>query len=301
MNDHQIRCFVTAAEENNFTRAAERLYITQPAISKVITSLERELEIKLFLRHSNKKIELTEAGRLYFDMFKHCGAEFERVQRQVSNLNKTNDMRLRFAYASRWSLSDFLPQVLAELHTEYPNVALEMECLEFQQIYDDLLHNRLDVALSFQDYFEETELGYQPVCEIGRAIVYSDLYIARHGAISSPADFSDAVFYLSDSERDRRTGQRLQEYCQPYGFVPRFQYLRNWDSVVAKVEAGQGVVVFDTWAQYLSMKQFHHIELGSSHVVALAWRKGVPTDIIHFMADSFGRQAAVITNQLYEL
>lgn len=285
MNDHQIRCFLTAVEENNFTKAAERLYITQPAISKVITSLERDLNVKLFLRHSNKKIELTEAGHLYYDMFKRCSMDFQQVQRLVGNLHKSNEMHLRFAYASRWSIAELLPDVMAHVHKEYPNVVFEMECLEFQQISDDLAQGKLDMALSFSDYFSDTALENVPVARISRSIVYSDLYVARHGPAFSPSDFSDAVFYLSESERERKSGQLLQECLQPYGVVPRLQYVRNWDSVVAKVEAGQGVVVFDEWAQYLRMSQFHQIPLDSAHTVCLAWRKEVPADIAMYFAE----------------
>ncbi len=268
-------------EEHNFTKAAERLYITQPAISKVIHSLEQDLGTKLFIRHPNKRIELTEAGQLYREMFRKLAAEFARVQTLVNNMSRTNHMKMRLAYASRWSVAEFLPDALAAVHAEYPNLAVELECLEFRQIVDDLLQNRLDIVLSFSDYFEqEKEITYAPVTRINQVIVYSDLYVSEHGTVSTPVDFEDATFFLSDSERERGTPDKIYGLFAPYGYVPRLQYLRNWDSVVAKVEAGLGVVIFDTWVQYLRMKQFHGVDLNSSHSVALAWRKGLPSDIV---------------------
>lgn len=294
MNDHQIHCFLVAAEENNFTRAAERLYITQPAISKIISSLEKELGVPLFLRHSSKKISMTEAGRQYYNIFQHWQAEFENVQSKVNNLRKANLQHLRFAYASRWTVSDFLPRVLADMQEKFPHLSINMECLELNQILHDLLAGKLDMAMTFIDYFEDLENGvieYLPVCQIQSAIVYSNAYVTRHGRVSRPEDFASATFYLSDSEQDRKSVQLLQEYCRPYGFVPHFQFMRNWDSVVAMVEVGQGVVVFDAWAQHLTMKQFHYVNLDSHHTIGLGWRREIPKDIADHMALNIRKQA----------
>ena len=79
MNDRQIACFLEAVKERNFTKVAEKLYLTQPGVSRMIATLEKELNTKLFARSAHKTLELTESGKLYYEMFEKCRREFEET------------------------------------------------------------------------------------------------------------------------------------------------------------------------------------------------------------------------------
>lgn len=76
MNHIQIKCFLEIVNENNFTKAASKLFITQPAISRYIAALENELGFCLFDR-TNKHVKLTEVGELYYDFFRRFEIEFQ--------------------------------------------------------------------------------------------------------------------------------------------------------------------------------------------------------------------------------
>lgn len=294
MNEHQIYCFLMAAEENNFTKAAERLYITQPAISKVIGSLESELGVKLFLRSNNKRIELTEAGRLYRDVFTKMRYEMDAVRKTINSIEESGPQTVRFAYASRWSSNHFLDKLFDAVHAEHPNLTVEVECLEFQSIVDDLKEGCLDLGLCLSDYFDDNGadgIECEQVALIKWHIVYSDAFVQKNGPVSSLADFSKAAFFIADSERNRKTPDRIYQHFTRYGFIPRIEYLRNWDSVIAKVESGQGVVIFDEWAQHLHMKGFHHIDTSSHHSVTLAWNKSTPPEVARCFVRALKRYA----------
>ena len=87
MNDLQIDYFMAVATNLSFTKTSRELYVSQPAISRQISQLEKELGVRLFVRN-NQKTELTDAGRLYFDLFGRY---------------KADDWSLRAAPASRRS------------------------------------------------------------------------------------------------------------------------------------------------------------------------------------------------------
>ena len=83
MNQRQIESFLAVAETGNFTRAAERLYISQPAVSKQVLSLEDELGFSLLIREYHKDVQLTEAGKLYYDFFHKVTEEYKAVYEQA--------------------------------------------------------------------------------------------------------------------------------------------------------------------------------------------------------------------------
>ena len=74
MNDLQIDYFMAVATNLSFTRTSEELFVSQPAISRQISQLEKELGARLFVRN-NQKTELTEVGRLYFELFSRYKAD----------------------------------------------------------------------------------------------------------------------------------------------------------------------------------------------------------------------------------
>ena len=80
--------FLAVAETGNFTRAAERLYISQPAVSKQVLSLEEELGFLLLIREYHKDVQLTEAGKLYYDFFHKVMEEYKTVMSRRSSIER---------------------------------------------------------------------------------------------------------------------------------------------------------------------------------------------------------------------
>lgn len=92
MNDLQIDYFMAVATNLSFTKTSEELFVSQPAISRQISQLEKELGCKLF-RRNNQRTELTEEGRLYFDLFSKFKAEFinQNESRQYHRQKQSHD------------------------------------------------------------------------------------------------------------------------------------------------------------------------------------------------------------------
>src|SRR5512140_2061136 len=145
MDFDQVRTIIEIAKHNSFSRAAERLYRTQPAISKQVRSLEQELGQKLFDR-AGKTVELTPAGRILLD---HCVQLIElrrQAQEAIDRLRHVPRGKLAIGANEATSLY-VLPAVFAEFRRRYPEVRLRIHRNFTRKLVERVLANTLDFAV----------------------------------------------------------------------------------------------------------------------------------------------------------
>ena len=130
MNDRQIECFLEAGRLLNFTRAAENLLLPQPAVSRYISALEKELGTQLFLRESNRKVLLTEAGKAYYNLFLRTSQELARTRQALSDTAPL----LRLGINKSWHTAAFLPEVAARCRERDPRFRIAYECHDFREL-----------------------------------------------------------------------------------------------------------------------------------------------------------------------
>lgn len=116
----QLRSFVAVAEELNFTRAARRLHLSQPALSVQIRHLERDLGVDL-LRRTSRSVELTEAGRGLHEDLRRLFADLERAHDRAQRTHKAAKAALRIAYTASVAYQA-LPLLLDELAASAPEI-----------------------------------------------------------------------------------------------------------------------------------------------------------------------------------
>ncbi len=268
MNSRQIECFLETARELNFTKAAENLYLPQPAVSRYIAGLESELGTELFIRENNRKIYLSEHGKSYFNMFQRFMIEFQNTKKRINMPLRP----LRLGYNIGWNISSFLPEVIANCKNKYDDFSISIECMGFHDLLDSLSDNRLDAILTLENYPEHlSKIESERVTTTQRIIIYSER-LASHEQISSPADFYPYDFFLVDDPRLNHLSREIEEYFQPYHFVPKLKTVSNMATVIASVENGLGVALLDKWGQNINSPGMKYQEMDSYHPVCLAWR-----------------------------
>jgi len=145
MDIANLQAFVVVAETGSFSAASEQLFLTQPAISKRIASLEAELEISLFDR-IGRQTSLTEAGRALLPRAQKILLEIEDSRRTLQNLSNTVTGTLRFGTSHHIGLHR-LPPVLRHYTRDYPDVELDIQFMDSEEACRAVEHGDLELAI----------------------------------------------------------------------------------------------------------------------------------------------------------
>ena len=140
-----LNAFIAIAETGSFSLAGERLHLTQPAISKRIAGLEQQLKVRLFDR-LGREINLTEAGRALLPRAYQILGVLDDTRRALSNLSGEISGRLTLATSHHIGLHR-LPPLLRVFTRQYPAVALDIQFMDSEQAYDEILHGRAEIAV----------------------------------------------------------------------------------------------------------------------------------------------------------
>lgn len=145
MPNFRLKVFHAVAVHLNFSKAAELLYISQPAVSKNIKELETELDIKLFYRVAGK-VKLTEAGRIVFAYTESVLGLEKDLMFNLGTLKQKYSGSLKLG-ASTTIGQYILPPILAQFHERHPDIELSLLNDNTEKIESALLKNEIDLAI----------------------------------------------------------------------------------------------------------------------------------------------------------
>ena len=136
MNYNYLRIFYTVAKLQNISKAAEQLDVTQPAVSRIISSIEKEYKVKLFFRSKNG-VKLTSEGQKLFEMVKSPCSELERIDESISQGELFKDSYIHIG-ATTTALYCFLFKILEKIKVQFPSINI--------RIYSDSSANLLKMV-----------------------------------------------------------------------------------------------------------------------------------------------------------
>ncbi|HYE30830.1 MAG TPA: LysR family transcriptional regulator [Methylomirabilota bacterium] len=145
MELRHLRYFIAVAEEQNVTRAAARLNVSQPPLSRQIRDLEHELGVALFER-SPKSLNLTAAGRAFLPEVRSALQRVEEAVQKARAVAAGKQGELHVGYAPSLAV-DLLPRALRAFQKEFPHVSVQLHDLSSQQMLRRLRDGKLDLAL----------------------------------------------------------------------------------------------------------------------------------------------------------
>jgi DNA-binding transcriptional LysR family regulator len=249
MELRHLRYFVAVAEEQNVTRAARRLHVSQPPLSRQIHDLEREIGVKLFDR-SAKAIRLTEAGRVFLLEARRVLQQADEAVDLVKAVALGRQGKVRVGYAASPTV-EILRRALRSFVQTHPKVSVDLREMTSQAMLRGLRDRTLDIALTVsispQDFegLVLEELGTYPV----RVAVHRKHRFARRREVRLRELVREPmVTFTRDEHPEAYAG--LLKILAPYTSSPKIvEECDGFTSLIAAVEAGRGVaLVFQTFA-----------------------------------------------------
>lgn len=163
----QLKVFAAVARNLSFTRAAEELCLTQPAVSMQVKQLESQLEVPLF-EQLGKKIYLTEAGQEVYHYSRAITQQLEELQTVLENMKGKGHGRLRISVAT--TANYFIPMLLGNFCKHYPEVTVSLDVTNRGKLLNQLSENEVDMVIMGQPP-AEMDLDADPFMENPLVIV----------------------------------------------------------------------------------------------------------------------------------
>ncbi len=240
MNLNQLKVFCEVVERKGFTRAAEALYLTQPAVSRQVQELERHYGVELF-EQLGKRIYPTEAGNTLYTYAKQVFHTLDDLEVEINQLKGLKAGHMRIA-ASATAGTYLLPPLLGSFKRKYPGVEVTLEIHNSQQVERLLLmQHHLDLGVTERPV-QEPALYSEPFDTDELVVIVSADHPLAERETLSPTDLEGERFIFREQGSGTRT--LLDEEFSRLGLRVRpIMELGSTAAVKQAVAAGLGVSI----------------------------------------------------------
>lgn len=195
-----MEMFVEVATQSSFTRAAQMLNVPKSTLSRQVAELEKEVGLRLLSR-TTRKVELTEAGRLYFERCQHIVAEAQIAHEELQSLAETPTGPLRINLPTDYS-TDFLAEVFVEFAQAYPHISFRLDLAAPE--HAQRVFGTCDVEILINKQPEDTRIA-RLLGQVDAGLYASPSYLARRGEPLTPEDLVNHECIAFRSEHGRQT------------------------------------------------------------------------------------------------
>lgn len=290
----QLRYFVAVAEALSFTRAAEKLHISQPPLSQQIRALEDDLGARLFDRNK-RRVALTEPGRLLLEEARDILARADVARSIVSEAADGCKGRLRLAYPASLSFHGALPRTLLHFSDMAPDMRMELHEMYTETQYDALLSGRIDVGFVRALPKEHSVAQKMQVDAIDNERLLLAMP-AKHPMASRKRlhlrEVANEPFVTQPRAYSTTLYDTLMQMAALDGFHPTIrQEAQQLTGLLALVSAGVGMALVPTSLQVIRLPEVRMIELADKQanlLLAVARRKGDSSPVLGRFLEAVG-------------
>jgi DNA-binding transcriptional LysR family regulator len=242
--DQSLMVLLEVADTRNFSRAAERLHMTQPAVSQHIRALEERLKVRL-LERNNKTVAVTRAGEIVLHHAREIGGLYRRMEEMVDELLHYTGGPL--SIGASYTFGEYvLPLTLARLDSEYPDIRPAITIGNTADIADQVRNRMLDIGI-----VEGEEIGTGLTVE---KLAEDEMYIAIGAEHPLTTQRKITLKLLEEQTwlvREQGSGTRAaadKMFSALHLNPARLMEMGSTQSIKETVEAGLGVTLQSRWA-----------------------------------------------------
>jgi len=212
-----LKYFLAVAEDLHFRKAAERLFISQPGLSKQIKQMEIGLGLVLFERH-NRKVILTKAGEY---LKRELTINLKNLEHTIHHSKLLNDGKkgdLKFGYVGS-AMQEIIPNLLVKFKNQHPNVLFGLKEMDNHKQIEGLLSYDLDVGFVRLDRVPRG-LMLKPVLKESFCLVLPENHPIHTDNFKSLAQFEEESFILFDPKYSSSYYEKVMQLFDDSGFSP---------------------------------------------------------------------------------
>ena len=271
MELRHLSAFVAVAEELHFGRAAERLHIAQPPLSRQIQRLEKDLGV-LLLRRTKRRVELTEAGECFLDGARRTLSEAEQAARMARRAARGEVGRLVLGFVGTTVV---LPPVLREFRARFPEVELVLHQLTTARQVQGLRDGWLHLGL-LRPPVPDGWLIVEPIAREAIVVAVPDKHpLAARARIPLTA-LAEEAFIMWPRREGPGFHDLIVSACHAAGFTPRVvQEATEMVTILNLVAGGLGIALMPESVRELQRRGVTYLPLKGAAPRAeraLAWR-----------------------------
>ena len=237
LNFHHLEVFYAVARHLNFSRAGEELYISQPAVSKHVKDLEKDLGVDLF-RRNGRRVELTDAGRLVYDYAGHALVLTEGLRRALAEMHSPGRGYLRLA--ATYTLATYVvPRVLASFQARYPDVQLSLQVSNKGTTVRQVLQHQAELGI-IDCHTIPSDVQWQRFARVPIALLASPARPPSAGGVVDLMELSQETIITEEKGSDTR--EALERELDRLRVRPaRLLEIGNIEAIKRAVAASLGV------------------------------------------------------------
>ncbi len=269
-----IRYFLALAEELHFRKASERLYISQPGLSRQIKQMEEQLDVSLFKRH-NRKVELTIPGAYLKKELGGYISELDTILKHAKLLDQGIEGNLKLGYVGS-AMLNLIPTLLLQFKKEYPKIIFDLKEMDNQRQVQNLLSKEIDIAFLRLENLP-ADIKSFPIIKECFCLVLPKKHKINASNFKSLKQLKDESFILFDPSYSPSYYEKVMQIFIDHGFTPKISHNTiNAISIYRLVENNLGFSIVPKSLQIHKAMGVKYIELDKIKqrtVLSVAWNK----------------------------
>ncbi len=274
MELRHLRYFAVVAEELHFSRAAERLGISQPPLSQQIRALEDELQVRL-LDRTSRTVELTEAGRLFLVEARATLDQADRARQTAARAHRGEIGELTVGIYPSALLAEPVAAAILGFRRRHPRVRLVLRERAVYAAVREMAGGSLDVAYLRYATRPEVPPGFA-LTEVMREplmlVVHRDHRLAQRDDPVPLEELAQEPFIHFSPRSDSALHEHVAALCSTAGFEPRIEQEANQNgSILALIGTGIGLSILPRSLCRLSLPELRVLPIANPGAVSRIW------------------------------